>query len=628
MLIVWVLVSGLIVSGFALQRTLSTSLTLVLSLAILGIAVLGLWGVWTPALSGPELALTPLRSWFVLVLGVVAAMSSWYRFGYRQHDEAATAFWLPIFLVSMLGVMTAQTVWVFMTAWEVMAITSFFLVVSHHDRPGVIKAGFIYLVMSQLSAMAILSGFLLMATQLHSMHFTVWTVEAKSLPLGMKSWIFGLLGLGFAIKSGVIPFHVWLPRAHPVAPAPVSSLMSGAMIKLGIFGIVQFLLIDLGTTSMVWPIVLLTAGAVSSLLGVLYALMEHDLKRLLAYHSIENIGIILLGLGVMDLGIDWHRPTLTVIGLVAALFHTLNHAIFKSQLFLAAGAVEQHTGTLDMEHLGGLVRTIPTVAIGFVMGSMAISALPPFNGFISEWLTFRGLLSIVSHSPALWGPFALGVALVLGLTGALAGMCFVKASGVIFLGQPRQQVKQAAVPKSMSWPILGLALASLGLGIFPGPMVRIIAGLEPGLSVHATLVLLPLHVLTLALVLVAAAAGLALLSRFWEAREVPRWACGRTAAPSMQFSSSSFTKAVRTTFAFIYQPHRNLARAGLYPRDFPARLVYRGGTTPTWERYLYRPGYRLAWTLSQYSTRIQAGPVRLYLSYLLVTIGIMLLALH
>lgn len=628
MLILWLIVSGFLAAGLTVRRPLSMIATLALSIAILGMAVVGLWGGLKGGLSGPYLDLTPLRSWFVMVLGIVATMSSWYRFGYRQHNEGSTAFWLPLFLVSMVGVMTAQTVWIFMTAWEAMAITSFFLVIAHHDRPGVIKAGYIYLVMSQLSAMAILSGFLLLASQVHSMHFAVWATAAKTLPLGIKSWIFGLLGLGFAIKSGAIPFHVWLPRAHPVAPAPVSSLMSGAMIKLGVFGIVQFLLIDLGPTSLVWPVVLLTAGALSSLLGVLYALMEHDLKRLLAYHSIENIGIIFLGLGVMALGIDWNRPSLMVIGLVAALFHTLNHAIFKSQLFLAAGAVEQHTGTLDMEHLGGLIRTIPAVAIGFLVGSMAISALPPFNGFISEWLTFRGLLSIVSHAPGLWALFALSVALVLALTGALAGMCFVKASGVIFLGQSRQPVDHGIIPKSMTWPILGLALVSLVLGIFPEPMVHIIGSLEPGLHVHAAVMMLPLRASVLALVLLVTAGALAFVSRVWEPREVPRWACGRQAAPSMQFSSSSFTKAVRTTFAMIYQPHRNLTRLGPHPRDFPERLLYKGGTTPTWERYLYRPGYRLAWTLSQLSTRIQAGPVRLYLSYLLVTIGIMLLILH
>ena len=214
---------------------------------------------------------------------------------------------------------------------------------------------------------------------------------------------------------------------------------------------------DLGPTNVVWSIVLFVVGAISSLLGVLYALMEHDLKRLLAYSSIENIGIIFLGLGVMTLGIDADRPNLETLGMIAALFHTLNHAVFKSQLFLAAGAVEQHTGTLDAEQLGGLVRTIPGIAVGFLSGSMAISALPPFNGFISEWLTFRGLLSLMNGATATWTIFGLAIVLVLAMTSAFAGMCFVKASGVIFLGQPREQVRHERIARTMTWPILALA---------------------------------------------------------------------------------------------------------------------------------------------------------------------------
>lgn len=628
MVILWMVASGFIIALTASKRLVSLSLTLALSALFLILAVWGLWDGNSSYLTGPYLALTPLRAWFLLVLGVVSTMASWYRFGYRQHDETATAFWLPAFLVSMVGVITAQTVWIFMTAWEAMAITSFFLVVAHPNRPGVVKAGYIYLVMSQLSAIAILSGLLLMASSVHSMNFSIWATEARNLSAGTKNWLFGLLGLGFAIKSGIIPFHVWLPRAHPVAPAPVSSLMSGVMIKLGVFGVVQFLLLDLGPTPVIWSIVLLIVGAISSLLGVLYALMEHDLKRLLAYHSIENIGIIFLGLGVMALGIDWNQPNLMVLGLVASLFHTLNHAIFKSQLFLAAGAVEQHTGTLDAEHLGGLIRTMPGVAIGFLIGSMAISALPPFNGFISEWLTFRGLLSITRGPTGLWTVFGLSMALVLALTGALAGMCFVKASGVIFLGQPRQPVAHNVIPRTMTWPILGLAVLCLALGISPTPMVRVIASLEPGLNAHATTMLLPLHASVIAWVLGVMAVIVVLISRIWEVREVPRWNCGREVDASMQFTSSSFTKAVRTTLAVIYRPHRNLMRTGSQSLDFPERLIYHGGTTPTWERYLYRPGYRLAWTISQYSTRIQAGPVRLYLTYLLATIALMLLFLH
>lgn len=629
MLIAGLMILGLSASLFAGKRYLSLTLTLVFSILTTAVAI---WALWSPGMGGlnevGDLALTPLRSWFLLILGGVSVASSWYRFGYREHNEYMTSLWIPLFLVSMVGVISAGNVWVFMTAWEAMSITSFFLVIAHHDRPGVLKSGYVYLVMSQFSAMAILSGLFFMGASVHSMNFADWASVGRDLPAGIKNWVFGLLGLGFAVKSGLVPFHIWLPRAHPVAPAPVSAWMSGVMIKLGVFGVVQFLLVDLGPTNLVWPIVLLVAGAVSSLLGVLYALMEHDLKRLLAYHSIENIGIIFLGLGVMALGIDSGRPYMEMLGLIAALMHTLNHAVFKSQLFLAAGAVEQHTGSLDAERLGGLIRSIPGIAVGFLVGSMAISALPPFNGFVSEWLTFRGLLSMVNGSTAWWTMFGLSITLVLAMTGALAGMCFVKASGVIFLGQPRQSLRHDKIPRTMTWPILALAGLDLLLGVFPTPLVRVISSLQPGFTVQNAASLAPVHSAKIALLLFGVLVLILVLSRPWKLLEVPRWSCGRVPDASMQFTSASFTKAVRTTLAVIYRPHRELLRLGPDGRDFPQQLIYQGGTTPIWERYLYRPGYRLAWWLSRYSTRLQAGPVRLYLFYLLATVAMMLILLH
>ncbi len=603
----------------------SLVLNLLLSLGILAYGGYGLWHGMSTIGSG-ALALSPLRAWFLLVLGLVASLSSWYRWGYHD-DQASLRFWLPLFLLSMMTVILANNLWTFMTAWESMTISSFFLVTTHHERPDVLKSGYIYLVMSQVSAMAILAGMLVMGTHLHSVDFSVWAERGPDLSQGTKTLIFGLVGLGFGIKSGVVPFHVWLPRAHPVAPAPVSSLMSGAMIKLGIFGMLQFLLFDLGTTARWWPLLVLAVGALSSLLGVLYALMEHDLKRLLAYHSIENIGIILFGVGVMGVGIDWHHPAWVAVGLVASLFHTLNHAIFKSQLFLAAGAVEQHTGTLDVDHLGGLLRTIPGIALGFIAGSLAISGLPPFNGFVSEWLTFRGLLGL-AHSTGLLGLYGLGLMMVLGLTGALAGLCFVKASGVVFLGEPRQAVSRQPLPASLTGSVLALAAISLLLGVFPQPLLHLLNGIDPAYHVNPAGMLLPARVPLIAGFLVVAVAVFAGLSRVWAVRPVARWSCGRDVDPSMQFTSASFTKAIRTTFAVIYRPHRQVQRFGSGAPDFPTRLLYRGGTVPVWEQYVYGPMYGLLWRASRLSTRIQRGPVRLYLAYLLGTVGLMLALLH
>ncbi len=603
----------------------SLLLNLLLSLGAVAYGGYGLWHGSPTAGPGP-LELSPLRAWFLMVLGLVASLSSWYRWGYHD-DQVSLRLWLPLFLLSMMTVILANNLWVFMTGWESMTITSFFLVTTHHERPDVLKSGYIYLVMSQVSAMVILAGMLVMDTHLHSVDFSVWAQRGAALPRGTKSLIFGLLGLGFGMKSGVIPFHVWLPRAHPAAPAPVSSLMSGAMIKLGIFGMLQFLLFDLGPTARLWPLLVLAVGAVSSLLGVLYALMEHDLKRLLAYHSIENIGIILLGVGVMGVGIDWHHPAWVAVGLVAALFHTLNHAIFKSQLFLAAGAVEQHTGTLDVDHLGGLLRTIPGIALGFIAGSLAISGLPPFNGFVSEWLTFRGLVGL-AHGTGLLALYGLGLIMVLGLTGALAGLCFVKASGVVFLGEPRQAGPRQPLPASLTGSVLGLAAISLILGVIPQPLLHLINGIDPAYRLSTEGLLLPVRTPIIGGLLVVGVAVFAGLSRVWDVRTVPRWSCGREADASMQYTSASFTKAIRTTFAVIYRPHRHVVRLGPGAPDFPTRLLYSGGTVPVWERYLYRPVYGFLWGMSRLSTRIQRGPVRLYLAYVLGTVGLMLALLH
>ncbi|MDA8080184.1 MAG: proton-conducting transporter membrane subunit [Actinomycetota bacterium] len=613
-----------------MNRKLSNTSTLISSLGILILGGLVLLRGGSATVAHGIFYLSTLGGWFLIVLGVVATMSSWYRWGYPDHSRT-TSIWLPIFLLSMMTVIVAGNSWVFLTAWETMTISSFFLVTTHHEKPGVLQSGYIYLVMSQLSAMFILAGFMAIGSQLHSFDFAIWAAHASTMPDSYKNLVFLLLGLGFGIKSGIVPFHIWLPRAHPVAPAPISALMSGAMIKLGIFGIMQFLLIDLGQSDRFWPLVVLAVGAVSALLGVLYALMEHDLKRLLAYHSIENIGIILLGVGVMGVGIDWQQPALTFLGLAASLFHTLNHAIFKSQLFLAAGAVEKHTGTLDADHLGGLIRTMPGIAIGFLAGSMAITALPPFNGFVSEWLTFRGLLTVASHSVFLMGIYGLGLAMALGLTGALAGVCFIKAFGTIFLGEPRKAVGHTTIPASMTWPVLSLGLLSLVLGIFPQPLLNLLGhvGLQTQAG-HTDLgnLLVSVKTLTVAALLLAGTAIFAVFSRVWQIKTVPRWSCGRVPDASMQFTSASFTKAIRTTFAFIYRPHRKLERLGQHAPDFADRLLYQGGTVPVWERHVYKPMYRWIWRVSHLSTRMQAGPIRLYLAYLLGTVGLMIAIIH
>jgi len=589
--------------------------------AILGLGIYSWFRPWTT----DQLAATPLSSVFLILLGVVGIAVAWFRYGYREHGQPQVAGWLPWFFISMAGVLLANTVWVFMTAWEIMALTSFFLVIADRQPPNILKQGYIYWVMSQMSAMAILAGFFLLAATLHSVHLSEWAQAARYLPLSTKMTVFWLLLLGFGTKSGLVPFHVWLPRAHPVAPASVSALMSGVMIKLGIFGVMQFVIGDLGPMPEWTGLAIIALGALSAVTGVLYAVMETDLKRLLAYSSIENIGIIVVGLGLGALGEDTGHPALWIGGLLASLFHTVNHGLFKSQLFMAAGAVEQHTGTLDADRLGGLIHTIPGVFWAFFAGAMALSGLPPLSGFASEWLTFQTLLTNLRFFQAAGGLVMLAAGLGLAASAGLALMTMVKAVGVIFLGEPRRPVGHRPLPAGLVSPLLVLSTLSLAIGVFPAVAIRELARVVtanwfplPTLGVldHLPVILLALGGLV---------AGLQAMSRRTDTRAVPRWATGREASSAMQWTSVSMTKSVRTTFALLYRPHRQLIREGTEARYYPERLQYQGGTEAVWDRYFYRPLYRVAWRLSHWVTRVQAGPIRWYVAYVLVTTGVFLL---
>lgn len=598
----------------------------------------GMWGLTHSGtvtgfhLGGFGFSLTLLRSWFLIILGLVASAAAWFQWGYLAHMPIASRSWvlgwMPGFVLSMAAVIVANSVWAFAVAWEMMAMCSLALVITQRTRK-VLRAGYVYAVMSQLSGLAILGGLLLMAGATHSIWFENWagtTVASSTRLVILGCWL-----LGFGLKAGVVPLHVWLPKAHPVAPASVSGLMSGAMIKLGIFGLLQFVLVYLAPVPPITVPILLGLGAGSSLLGVLYALAEHDLKRLLAYHSIENIGIILLGLGVLAWGEVSHQPLWIVLGLTAALFHTLNHALFKSQLFFSAGAIEHHTGSLDLDRLGGIVHTAPALFWGFLTGAMAISALPPFNGFLSEWLTLRGLLALMHQPVETLVLGALGLAAVLALTGALAGLCFVKATGITFLGQPRAAYHPHPVPFSMLAPILLLGGLSLGLGIFPGEVLatvdRILPTVSPGLSTGLATgfqVLQPVHPTTVGLGLLALAGLMVLWVRGYRLATRPRWGCGMTVNPGMQYTAGAFASSVETAFAVLYRPVHHVARTGSLSTYFPEDIIYHGRTVPLWERYVYAPLVKGTWSVSRWLARRHTGSTRLYLLYILATVTLLL----
>jgi hydrogenase-4 component B len=453
----------------------------------------------------------------------------------------------------------------------------------------------------------------------------------------VRDLVFVLALIGCATKAGAIPLHVWLPRAHPVAPSHISALMSGVMLKVGIYGLVRIAWDLLGGGPAWWGGLVLLMGLISAVLGVLYALMEHDLKRLLAFHSVENVGIVLIGVGTGLMLAAFGQPG-AALALGAGLFHALNHALFKALLFLGAGALHQATGTRDLEEQGGLIRRMPHTAVLFLVGSAAISALPPLNGFASEWLTFQSLLALGRAADL---PIAVGAAVaagLLGLTGALAAACFVKAFGVAFLGLPRSEHAAHALeaPLLLRAGMLMLALACVTLGIMPGVVTTLLArptaelvGQPLAPSGEATL---STTAATLDPVLllgaVVATAGLTflatrLVSRV-PARVVPTWACGYALQPRMQYGSTAFAKPIRLFFRAIVRPERAVEAEYHLAPLFLARVRTRGALQPLFEQRLYGPVFAVFLRASEVARRLQSGSLRLYLAYILGTLVVLL----
>jgi hydrogenase-4 component B len=528
----------------------------------------------------------------------------------------------------------------FLLAWELMSLASYVLVAQAGDREAV-SAAWVYAVMTHAGLACLLAGMLLLGIWTESFRFADWSATASGLSPGGAALAFVLLALGFGAKAGVIPLHVWLPLAHPAAPSHVSALMSGVMIKLGIYGLMRIGLDWLGTGPAWWGIAVMLTGVVSAVAGVLYALVEHDLKRLLAFHSIENIGIILIGLGA---GMLFHLaglPALALLGFAAALYHTLNHAAFKALLFLGAGAVLHATGTRNMEAMGGLIKRMPWTAAAFLVGSAAIAALPPLNGFVSEWLTFQALLQNLKIDRAEQNlVFALGIA-GLALTSGLAMACFVKAFGITFLALPRSEA--AARAHEASWPMRAamglLALACVGLGLAPTlvmpALVRIGADImrvpEPAdlggwLTLDVSGEFASLSTLAVAMALLAAlalpavllaATGVGRRRRLYET-----WGCGRLVQTArMEYTATAFANPFKRIFDFFYRPVAQLdIEAHPESRFFVTRIEYANPTHSLVEQWLYRPALGVLHRTARRARLIQSGSANLYLIYILAAL--------
>ncbi|HEX7491945.1 MAG TPA: proton-conducting transporter membrane subunit [Candidatus Limnocylindrales bacterium] len=558
----------------------------------------------------------------------------------RSRPEASA---FPLFLASILLVLGASTAFSFLIAWESMALLSAFLVVGLRPTRAVVSAGNLYLAMTHVATAAILIGFgLLAAGSGGSLDFAAWHVAAPSLDPLTRNLVLVLVFVGFATKAGAMPFHSWLPRAHPVAPSHVSAVMSGAMIKCGIYGMVRLMIDVVGGTPDWLALLILGIGAVSAVMGVLYAVMQHDIKRLLAYHSIENIGIILIGLGSSLLLASHGSTALAAVALTAALFHSINHAVFKTLLFLCAGAVIRATGLHDLNHLGGLGRKMPVTMVAFGIGAAAISGLPPLNGFASEWLTFQGLFGAAGAGGGFpFARFAAALAIgALALTTALAVACFVKATGVAFLGLPRS--KKAAEAHETSVPALAaislLAAACLGLGLAAGfvttslaATVRTVLSADPtaasaagsaavtsgprdgGAATYAALAVGLLLLVAIAVISIATMARV-------QARRVDTWACGIEPKPAFQYTATAYAKPIRLFFRRVLVPEREVRVEYQPGTAFLASIHYRSEITLLLEDRVLKPAHRLSLRGADFVRKLQGGAIQLYVAYIVVAV--------
>lgn len=426
-------------------------------------------------ITGPiNLRIDALSGWFILIINFVFITGSFYGLFYMkayQNQKSKLSLHSITFLLlytALISLCVIQNGLVFLIFWEIMALSAFFAVIFEHEKIATIKAGFNYLIQSHVSILFLMFGFIWVAFKTGSYDFNAITIYTMDHQGATGIFLFLFFFIGFAIKAGFVPFHTWLPYAHPAAPAHVSGIMSGVMIKIGIFGILRMITlvkVDYYTIG----IFILTISVISGLYGVMLAIMQHNLKKLLAYHSIENIGIIGMGIGIGSIGLGTGNQLLASIGFAGALLHTLNHALFKSLLFFTAGNVYQATHTMQIEHLGGLIKKMPQTSLLFLIAAVAISGIPPFNGFISEFIIYSGFYYWMQD--ALFGPLIMIVFSVLALVliGGLALLCFTKAFGIVFLGNPRQKLQHEV--KEVSFlqliPLYFIAFLIVFIGVFP-----------------------------------------------------------------------------------------------------------------------------------------------------------------
>jgi len=598
--------------------------------ALISGAVDSLQWSWSVPSGNFSVGLDPLSAVFLLVIFGISVPVSIYGGSYlwldrKECDLGIVWFFTSLLIASMATVVIARNAVLFLVGWEVMSLSSFFLVMLHDRKSSAQTAGWTYLVAAHFGTAFLLVFFILLG-QNGSFDFDHFAPATHS---GLL-FILGLIGFG--TKAGFVPLHVWLPEAHPAAPSHISALMSGVMIKMGIYGIVRSLTF-LGPPPEWWGWLLLGIGLTSGVLGVLFALAQHDLKRLLAYHSVENIGIIAIGLGVGLLGMSFHAPIITVLGFGGGILHVVNHSLFKGLLFLGAGAVAHSTGTREIDKLGGLLKQMPWTSVTFLVGSIAICGLPPLNGFVSEVLIYLGALHGGISAD---GRMAVaGVATIggLALIGGLAVACFTKAFGIVFLGQPRSDQAKGAheVGMAMKIPMAALAFGCLAIGLLApfafGVLVHVISQISQiPLATIDTVVaqrtaplyrVMIIFLICLSLVIFIALLRLRLL-KGKIIKETVTWDCGYARPTShMQYTASSFAHPITQLFRGILRTHRHLQQPkGIFPKS----AALETHTPDVFRELIFRPIFVGVNKALEAFRWLQHGNVHLYVLYILITL--------
>lgn len=593
---------------------------------------------------GLRFRLDALSAFFGLVVNIGIAACSVYGLGLDRKTELSGRVepFFPAFAAAMNAVLLADDAFSFLFFWELMSVTSWALVISRHREAETRRAAHVYLVIASIGTVALLFAFGGLAGPAGGYGFD--TIRGARLDPLVAGMVFVATVIGAGSKAGIVPLHVWLPLAHPAAPSHVSALMSGVMTKVAIYGFVRIVFDLLGEPTLWSSMIVLVLGGASAFLGVLYALMQHDLKRLLAYHTVENIGIIYIGLGLAMAFKANDMEAFAALSFTAALFHVFNHSLFKSLLFFGAGAVQHATGKRDMEEMGGLIHRMPLTAFAFLVGSVAISALPPLNGFVSEWLTFQAILQSPELPQLHMRVLVPSMGALLALSAALAAACFVKAYGITFLGRPRGEAARRAseVNRFALASMFGLAGLCVLAGLFPGVVIDLLAPVNaallwqrmpvqasmPWLSIVPTMESRSSYngLLLFIFIAVAALTTRYAIHRFASgaSRRAPAWDCGfPDPSPRTQYSASSFAQPIRRVYGTIVFGARERVEMPPPGSTAPARFTVTL-RDHIWE-VLYVAPARLVSALALRLNALQFLTIRRYLILMFATLVTLLL---